>query len=76
MKKSLLILGLVCSMGAVFANDEIAIVDLQQLVNSSAQVKQLQTEHNKKISELDKIIINARGEISNVSSKISSLYIL
>ena len=65
MKKYLLILSLICSMGEVFANDEIAIVDLQQLVSNSSQVKQLKTEHNKKIGELDKIIINARGEISN-----------
>lgn len=65
MKKSLLILSLVCSIGAVFANDEVAIVDLQQLVSNSSQVKQLKIEHNKKSGELDKIIINARGEISN-----------
>ena len=48
-----------------FANDEIAVVDLQKLVSSSAQVKQLKQEHTKKLAELDKIIINARGEISN-----------
>ena len=35
------------------------------MVNSSSQVKQLKLEHNKKIKELDKIIINARGDISN-----------
>lgn len=51
--------------GAVFAEDKIAVVDLQQLVSSSSQVKQLKQEHSKKISELDKIIVNARGEISN-----------
>ena len=48
-----------------FANTNIAVVDLQQLVNNSAQVKQLKQEHSKKINELDKIIVNARGEISN-----------
>ena len=67
MKKSFLILGLILTMttNISFANDEIAVVDLQKLVSSSAQVKQLKQEHTKKLAELDKIIINARGEISN-----------
>ena len=64
MKRNLLILGLLVSASSVFASD-IAVVDLQQLVDSSAQVKQLKQEHSKKIGELDKIIVNARGEISN-----------
>ena len=67
MKKIFLILGLILTMttNISFANDEIAVVDLQKLVSSSAQVKQLKQEHTKKLAELDKIIINARGEISN-----------
>lgn len=67
MKKSFLILGLVLSItpNLVFAKEEIAVVDLQKLVSSSAQVKQLKQEHSKKMAELDKIIVNARGEISN-----------
>lgn len=66
MKKSLLILTLLVSTtNFVFAENKIAVVDLQQLVNNSSQVKQLKQEHAKKIKELDKIIVNARGEISN-----------
>ena len=38
---------------------------MQQLVSSSGQVKQLKQEHAKKMDELNKIIVNARGEISN-----------
>ena len=48
-----------------FAVDKIAVVDLQQIVSNSSQVKQLKQEHSRKIADLDKIIINARGEISN-----------
>ena len=65
MKKNFLILTLLATTCSVFANDKIAVVDLQQLVSNSSQVKQLKQEHNKKINELDKIIVNARGEISN-----------
>ena len=66
MKKSLLILSMIMvSTNIVLAEGAIAVVDLQQLVNSSSQVKLLKQEHAKKIKELDKIIVNARGEISN-----------
>jgi Skp family chaperone for outer membrane proteins len=50
---------------SVFASEDIAVVDLNRIVENSAQVKQLKQEHSKKIAELDKIIVNARGEISN-----------
>ena len=66
MKKYLFLLVLsLISTNFVFAEDKIAVVDLQQIVSSSAQVKQLRQEHSKKIADLDKIIVNARGEISN-----------
>ena len=66
MKKYLLAFLLLLAFGGTtFAKEEIAVVDLQQLVSNSAQVKQLKQEHSKKISELDKIIVNARGEIAN-----------
>ena len=65
MKKILLVLIAISAVSAVFAADKIAVVDLQQLVSSSSQVKQLKQEHAKKIAELDKVIVNARGEISN-----------
>lgn len=47
------------------ADENIAVVDLQKVVSSSAAVKQLKQEHSKKMSELDKIVVNARGEIAN-----------
>ena len=67
MKKCLLFLGaiLLASTNFASAEEKIAVVDLQQLVSNSNQVKQLKQEHLKKLSELDKIIVNARGEISN-----------
>ena len=66
MKKylSILTIMILCSSSSVFANN-IAVVDLQKIVSNSSQVKQLKQEHAKKIAELDKIIVNARGEISN-----------
>ena len=64
MKNLFLIAALILTVNSVFAED-IAVVDLQQIVNNSGQVKQLKEEHTKKMAELDKIIINARGEIAN-----------
>lgn len=65
MKKFLLASIMFSTICSAFASEDIAVVDLQQLVNSSNQVKQLKQEHSRKISELDKILVNARGEISN-----------
>ena len=67
MKKSLLALaiGVFMTMNCVQAEDNIAVVDLQKIVSGSNQVKQLKQEHVKKMEELNKIIVNARGEISN-----------
>lgn len=67
MKKylSLLLLGVLFMGNSVMANDNIAIVDLQKIVGSSSQVKQLKQEHAKKMNELNKIIVNARGAIAN-----------
>ena len=65
MKKYFLVFSMLTTTCIAFADDKIAVVDLQQLVSNSAQVKQLKQEHSKKINELDKIIVNARGEISN-----------
>ena len=42
------------SSNSVFAESKIAVVDLQQIVSNSAQVKQLKQEHDKKLKELDK----------------------
>ena len=66
MKKVLLSFFLIAMTSSLaFAEDKIAVVDLQQIVSNSSQVKQLKQEHSRKIADLDKIIINARGEISN-----------
>lgn len=77
MKKSLLILsmGVFMLSNSVLAAENIAVVDLQKIVSNSAQVKQLKQEHEKKMEELNKIIVNARGEISNTtdSAKILQL---
>ena len=47
------------------ADESVAVVDLQKIVSNSSQVKALKQEHSKKMDELDKIIVNARGEIAN-----------
>lgn len=65
MKKSFLFIALLVTTCGAFAADNIAVVDLQQIVSNSSQVKQLKQEHSKKMAELDKIIVNARGEIAN-----------
>ena len=67
MRKSFLILviGVFMTMNYAQASESIAVVDLQKIVSSSNQVKQLKQEHAKKMEELNKIIVNARGEISN-----------
>ena len=67
MKKSflILILCLICTSNFVKAADSIAVVDLQKIVSNSSQVKALKQEHSKKMDELDKIIVNARGAIAN-----------
>ncbi len=50
----------------IFATENsVAVVDLQKLVSNSSQVKQLKQEHSKKMDELNKIIVNARGAIAN-----------
>ena len=67
MKQSFLviILGFFLTTCFAAAEDSIAVVDLQKIVSNSAQVKQLKQEHAKKVEELNKIVINARGEIAN-----------
>lgn len=64
-KKIIMILCIFFISNFVYAEDEIAVVDLQKVVDNSNQVKQLKQEHRKKMDELNKIIINARGEIAN-----------
>ena len=67
MKKSFLVvlLGFFLANSSAFAESKVGVVDLQKIVSNSSQVKQLKQEHAKKMEELNKIIINARGEIAN-----------
>ena len=70
MKKLCVLLSVILLSGCIaYASDDddVAVVDLGRLVGSSAQVKQLKQEQDKKLAELDRILINARGEISNES---------
>ena len=67
MNKIFLAILLGFSMNCVFAADSVAVVDLQKVVGNSSQVKQLKQEHTKKMDELNKIIVNARGAIANES---------
>jgi len=63
-KKATFLFAMFLVSSSVYANDKIAVVDLQQIVSNSAQVRQLKQDHSKKLADLDKIIVNARGEIS------------
>lgn len=67
MKRSIavILLGFFLTISYAEAEDSIAVVDLQKIVSESSQVKQLKQEHSKKIDELNRIIVNARGEIAN-----------
>ena len=67
MKKSIFViaLGFFLTTNYSLAENSVAMVDLQKIVSNSAQVKQLNSEHKKKMDELNKIIVNARGEIAN-----------
>lgn len=47
-----------------FAECNIAVVDLQKVVDNSAQVKTLKDEHTAKIKELNGIITKAQEEIA------------
>ncbi len=47
-----------------FAECNIAVVDLQKVVDNSAQVKTLKNEHSAKIKELNGIITKAQEEIA------------
>ena len=47
-----------------FAECNIAVVDLQKVVDNSAQVKTLKNEHTAKINELNGIITKAQEEIA------------
>lgn len=54
---------------------KVAVVDVQQLIKNSSQVKQLQTEQNAKIKGMQNTIDKARTEISKETdpNKIASL---
>ena len=68
MKKQILflIITMFAVQNYIFAmENSVAVVDLQKLVSNSSQVKQLKQEHSKKMDELNKIIVNARGAIAN-----------
>ena len=47
----------------VYAESNIAVVDLQKIVDKSAQVQALKKEHETKMHDLNKIIISAQKEI-------------
>ena len=75
MKKILVLCLALIFTAPLFASEDIAVVDLGQIVGNSSQVKQLKTEHSKRIADLDKILVNARGEISNESDPAKVLLI-
>ena len=67
MKKSVIaiMLALFISANYAQATESIAVVDLQKIVSNSNEVKQLKQDHSRKMDELNKIVVNARGAIAN-----------
>jgi len=65
MKKFVLIIltCLILTSGKVMAENDVAVVDLQKIVDNSTQVQALKREHENKINELNKIILSAQKEI-------------
>ena len=59
----ILITCFILTSGKVLAENSIAVVDLQKIVDNSTQVQLLKREHENKISELNKIILSAQKEI-------------
>lgn len=65
MKKTVLTISCILLFSQVsFAECNIAIVDLQKVVDNSTQVKTLKNEHSAKIKELNGIITKAQEEIA------------
>ncbi len=64
MKKVLFLSVFVLMFSNVAFAEGIGVVDLQSVVNNSAQVKQLKREYDTKLGELNKIVANARMEVA------------
>ncbi len=64
MKKILLLALLPFMFSNLAFAENIGVVDLQAVVNNSAQVKQLKREYDTKLEELNKIVANARIEVA------------
>ena len=72
MKRKLGLLSLVAAMALTFnsvsaADFNVAIVDVPQLVSSSAQVQALKKEQQAKAEEMIKFIESARKDVANIS---------
>ena len=64
MKKILLLTAFILMFSNIAFAENIGVVDLQAVVNNSAQVKQLKREYDTKLEELNKIVANARMEVA------------
>ncbi len=64
MKKILVLTAVVFMFSNIAFAENIGVVDLQAVVNNSAQVKQLKREYDTKLEELNKIVANARMEVA------------
>ncbi len=64
MKRILVLSAVVLMFSNLAFAGEIGVVDLQAVVNNSAQVKQLKREYDTKLEELNKIVANARMEVA------------
>lgn len=72
MKKTLLILSmmvLLSSGAAMAATQNIAVVDVQAVVNKSAQVESLKKEQQTKMADLEKWLKNAQEDVNKQQSK-------
>ena len=64
MKKILFLTAFILMFSNIAFAENIGVVDLQAVVNNSAQVKQLKREYDTKLEELNKIVANARMEVA------------
>lgn len=66
---ALLFAGIALSTNAVFADTNVAVVDVQALVNKSSQVQALKKENEAKVKEMQAWLKNVQSEIAKEQTK-------
>lgn len=66
---TLLFAGIALSMNAAFADTNVAVVDVQALVNKSSQVQALKKDNEAKVKEMQTWLQNVQSEIAKEQTK-------